>query len=170
VAGTVSDSFDELYEGTRSSLLAYFLRRVDEPADAADLLSEVFLVAWRRRDELPEQAHLWLYGVARKVLAAHRRGRRVQYELATRLRAQVVQQYAMAEGDVYVRQVLSRLSARDRELMELVVYEQLTPVEIAVVLGQRAGTVRVRLHRARERLRGALADDVVPKSSLMVWD
>jgi len=156
---TTEEDFDELYSGTRAGLLGFFLRRVDEPADAADLLSEVFLVAWRRRDDLPDEAHLWLFGVARKVLAAHRRSRHAQMELANRLRAQVVQQYTPGEGDVYVRQVLSRLPARDREVMELAVYEQLTPTEIATVLGRSSGAVRVRMHRARLRLQKSLEDD-----------
>lgn len=156
---TTEQTFNELYDSTRAGLLSFVLRRVDEPADAADLLSEVYLVAWRRREDVRDDAHLWLFGVARKVLAAHRRRRHAQLDLANRLRAQVVEQYAPGEGDVYVRQVMARLPAGDREVMELAVYEQLTPTEIAIVLGRKPGTVRVRMHRARLRLQQALEDD-----------
>ena len=148
----MTSDFEDLYVSTRQSLLAFLLRRVDQPADAADLLSEVYLVAWRRRADPPEEPVLWLYGVARKVLCASRRRQAVSAELAVRLRAQVVEQYAPDEGDIYVRQILAQLQARDRELMELAIYEQLTPGEIATVLRRRPGTVRVQMHRARTRL------------------
>lgn len=156
---TTEQEFDALYGSTHAALLGYFLRRVEEPADAADLLSEVFLVAWRRRSDLPDDAHLWLFGVARKVLAAHRRRGHAQRDLANRLRNAVVEQYAPEEGDLYVRQVLDRLPTRDRDVMELAVYERLTPTEIASVLGDRPGTIRVRMHRARQRLQKELGED-----------
>lgn len=156
---TTEEAFDALYGSTRAAVLGFFLRRVEEPADAADLLSEVYLVAWRRRDDLPEEARLWLFGVARKVLAAHRRRGHAQMELAERLRAAVIEQYVADDGAIYVRQVLAQLPPRERELMELAVYEQLTPTEIGIVLGVRPGTVRVRLHRARQRLQKSLGED-----------
>ena len=67
--------FEDLYRRTSASLLAYLLRRTASPQDAADLLAEVYLIAWRRRHSLPraEEQRLWLFGVARNVLASHRR-------------------------------------------------------------------------------------------------
>jgi RNA polymerase sigma-70 factor (ECF subfamily) len=159
VAGSVSDeaAFEQLYRSSRNALLGYFLRRVEDPADAADLLSEVFVVAWRRRADSQADPRLWLFGVARNVLAAHRRGRHVQASLAQRLREQVATQCEPSRGDLHVREVLAKLPARDREVIELMVYEGLTPTEIAAVLGKSAGTVRVRLHRARQRLQPMVA-------------
>jgi RNA polymerase sigma-70 factor (ECF subfamily) len=156
----VTAEFESLYLSTRRQLLAFLLRRVDQPADAADLLSEVYLVAWRRRGEPPDQPVLWLYGVARKVLTARRRRDAVTTKLAARLRAELVEQYAPDEGDLYVRQVLAQLTTRDRELMELAVYEQLTPDEIATVVQRRPGTVRVQMHRARATLRAILDAEI----------
>jgi RNA polymerase sigma factor (sigma-70 family) len=154
VARSVTDdrSFEDLFRSTSGALLHYFLRRVDEPADAADLLSEVFVVAWRHREQSHDDPRLWLFGVARKVLSAHRRRNRTQTALAERLRQQVVEQYAPSQDDLHVRDVLRHLSPSDRELMELMVYDQLTPTEIACVLGKSPGSVRVRIHRARQRL------------------
>ena len=59
-------------------MLGYALRRTDNTDDAADVLAETFLVAWRRPDEIPPgpQARLWLYGTARRVLANQRRAER----------------------------------------------------------------------------------------------
>lgn len=60
----------------RRPVMAYLLRRADRET-AIDVAAETFLVAWRRIDDIPEgdQARLWLYGVARRVLANQRRSR-----------------------------------------------------------------------------------------------
>lgn len=70
--------FTDLFDRTHAPLLAYAVRRVADPADAADVVAETFLVAWRRLDDVPagEAARPWLYGVARRVLANHYRGER----------------------------------------------------------------------------------------------
>ena len=64
-------SFEELYAAHSHRILGFFLRRVEPSEDAADLVTEVFTIAWRRIAAVPEgeAAKLWLYGVARKVLA-----------------------------------------------------------------------------------------------------
>src|SRR6185369_10842354 len=82
-----ADRFEALYAATREPILAYLLRRVDWPEDAADLLADVYLVAWRRIDEVPrgDGARMWLYGVARRQLANHRRGDRRRTALASAL-------------------------------------------------------------------------------------
>jgi RNA polymerase sigma-70 factor (ECF subfamily) len=59
-----------------------------------------------------------------------------------------------------VHEALGRLSADDRELVTLIAWEGLTPAEAATVLGLSSGTARVRLHRARTRLRAALSTAV----------
>jgi RNA polymerase sigma-70 factor, ECF subfamily len=56
-----------------------------------------------------------------------------------------------------VRAGLATLPVDDREVLTLTVWEELRPAEIAVILGMAPGTVRVRLHRARSRLRAAIA-------------
>lgn len=70
------DRFRRVYLEHFEPLLAYALRRVAHPEDAADVVAETFLVAWRRRHDIPadDEARLWLYGVARRVLANHHRG------------------------------------------------------------------------------------------------
>jgi DNA-directed RNA polymerase specialized sigma24 family protein len=63
--------FAKLYREEGRAILEYALRRVEEREDAADVVAETFLVAWRRIGEVPigEEARLWLYGVARLTLA-----------------------------------------------------------------------------------------------------
>ena len=68
--------FRDLFDGHHRAVMAYFMRRIPNEMDALDATEDVFLVAWRRIDKVPEDdaALPWLYGVARKVLANHRRG------------------------------------------------------------------------------------------------
>src|SRR3954463_3427484 len=68
--------FEALYTATYEPILGYALRRCSSPHDAADVVAETFSIAWRRFDDIPsgDSARLWLYGVARRVLANHRRG------------------------------------------------------------------------------------------------
>ena len=70
--------FEAVYEAYHGPILGYVLRRTATPDDAADIIAETFLTAWRRLEEMPPgpEARLWLYGVARRVLANHHRGER----------------------------------------------------------------------------------------------
>ncbi len=80
--------FETLYGATYHQLMGYALRRTADPADAADVVAETFLVAWRRIDVVPtgDAARLWLYGTARRILANQRRGSQRRLALADRLR------------------------------------------------------------------------------------
>jgi RNA polymerase sigma-70 factor (ECF subfamily) len=132
------------------------------------------LVAWRRLDEVPvdDSARLYLYGVARRVLANHRRGQLRRDRLAERLRlelAEVTPDHAgLSDISAVIRDGLAQLSDSDRELIMLTAWDGLDPREAAVVLGVPARTVRTRLHRARTRLRKAVGDAFT--ASGQVWD
>jgi Sigma-70 region 2 len=109
--------FGLLFDEHRRAVLAYALRRVDDPADAADVLAETFLVAWRRLDEVPAGAGAkpWLLAVARRVLSNQRRGARRRIGLADRL-AQELSAYrppVPTESDLLVRRALAGLSDAD---------------------------------------------------------
>jgi RNA polymerase sigma factor (sigma-70 family) len=157
--------FEALYAAEGRRVLAYALRRTDQPADAADVLAEVFLVAWRRLDAVPpgDDARLWLYGVARRVLANQRRSIRRRDRLGQRL-AGVLSEHVVADpaeaagSSGVVREALRRLSDADREVIQLTIWEGLDATQVAEVLGVPAATVRTRLHRARRRLRSSLAE------------
>lgn len=153
--------FEALFSAHSTPILGYLLRRVDSAEDAADLMAEVFTVAWRRIHRAPEgdEARLWLYGIARNVLANHRRGRARRGRLADRLREQLAirADTGHSNGDDRVRNALATLPERDQEILTLSAWEQLAPGEIATVLGLTAVNARARLSRARARLRTALA-------------
>lgn len=156
---TRGDRFRALYDASYSRLLGYALRRSRTTEDAADVVAETFLVAWRRLEDVPagDEARLWLYGVARRVLANQRRGerRRERLEVRLLLEPSVWRPAARAEDDVdldAVARAFHRLPARDREVLELVAWEGLAPRDLSIVLDCSLATARVRLHRARKRL------------------
>lgn len=154
--------FEHLYAEHGRALLAYAVRRAADAEDAADVVAETFMVAWRRLEQLPpgESARLWLYGVARQVLRNQRRSERRRERLAERLRRELpaaldgVRPHASGTGAV--RSALARLGPEDQEILRLCGWEELTPSEIATVLGISHVAARSRLHRARHRLRDAL--------------
>src|SRR3954447_11307673 len=79
--------FGRIYRAQAAAILAYALRRVEDTEDAADVVAETFLVAWRRLDEVPidATARLWLFAVARRVVANQHRAERRRSRLAERL-------------------------------------------------------------------------------------
>ncbi|MEH0933057.1 RNA polymerase sigma factor [Micromonospora sp. CPCC 205558] len=155
------EQFTELYECHHGDVWRYVARRVGA-SDVGDVVADVFLVAWRRLDDVPVGSPLpWLYGVARLVLANEARGRRRWQELTLRVAAEPDRtvQVDHADGVVSQRDVavaFDRLSTGDQEILRLVAWERLAPTEAAAVLGQSRATFAMRLMRARHRLRRQL--------------
>jgi RNA polymerase sigma-70 factor (ECF subfamily) len=118
-----------------------------------DVVAETFVVAWRRLDEVPNEARPWLLGVARKTLSTQRRTKARRRSLSSKLAAQPVPRSGEQQSDLGVADALARLSEKDREAITLVAWDGLSPNEAAVVVGQSAVAFRVRLHRAKRRLR-----------------
>ena len=144
-------------------LLAYFARRVTPHEDAADCLSETLLVLWHRRDTLPQaddERRAWSFGIAHNVLAAHRRSGVRRLALTGRLRDELrVWPIAPESSDDAAITALASLSARDQELVTLVVWEGLTIAEAGSIIGIRPEAARARYSRARRSLRERLNRD-----------
>jgi RNA polymerase sigma-70 factor (ECF subfamily) len=154
--------FSDLYRKNARELLGYALRRSSDPDDAADVVAETFLIAWRRLGDVPpgDEARLWLYGTARRVLANQDRGTRRRDRLTERLRDELRRQlpaHQPAERSALL-EALAELSEADRELLMLVGWEELTPTQAARALRISPLAARTRLHRARRRLRARLAE------------
>jgi RNA polymerase sigma-70 factor, ECF subfamily len=138
---------------------AYALRRIDA-ASAEETVNEVFLIAWRRLAELPEDPLPWLLACARRVLANERRAGRRRSALTERAGQEIAAQPhpgAPAIPDRALALALERLSEADRELLLLCAWDRLDAARMAATLGCSRGTLAVRLHRARRRLTAALA-------------
>jgi RNA polymerase sigma-70 factor (ECF subfamily) len=154
--------FEEIYAENHAAITGYVLRRTDNPDDAADVIAETFLTCWRRLGDVLDSgnARLWLYGVARRVLANHHRGDRRRTALADRLRADLAAAYPAREysGELAgITAAFRRLPSADRELLALAAWEGLSTGQIATVLGCSPNAVRIRRHRARRRFTALLA-------------
>jgi RNA polymerase sigma-70 factor (ECF subfamily) len=163
----LEDRVERLVENNTPALLAYFLRRTTDPADAADLLGDALLVIWRRAKALPtddSEARLWMFGVARRVLASQRRGQQRRSALQDRLRAQLTVTGGAPDTDrIDLEVALRRLSAVDQEIIRLVHWDGFSQAEAAQLLGLPEGTLRSRHHRARQQLRGMLQGFTSPR-------
>ncbi len=145
-----------------SDLLAYFVRRVASPEDAADLYGEVMLTAWKKIDKMPESSErqrMWLFVIAAHTLSNYRRTASRRLELTERLRHHVAATTPAPENAYEVRDAVLRLHQAQRELVMLIHWDGFTIVEAAEILGLNASTARSRYAAARELLRDALVDE-----------
>jgi RNA polymerase sigma-70 factor (ECF subfamily) len=163
--------FEYLYRRHFQAVYAYFLRRVGA-ADVPDLVSDVFTIAWRRieRIPLPPNDRLWIYGVAHNCLSQHHRGRLRRDRLVARIRHNLQpHDWIPVETDAHLLalDLVNRLKPGDRELVRLIVWEQLSHAQVATVLGCSVNAVGIRWHRSIKRLRRHLemAEDGTSKSS-----
>lgn len=161
-------AFAGVFERHHAAIHRYLARRLG--ADLADeLAAETFAVAFAKRgryDLAVADARPWLFGIATKL--AHHHWRREQRELRAYARTGV-DPAAPAPDDVVATRAdsagagralaaaLAGLTAKERDVLLLYAWEQLSQPEIATALALSPGTVKSRLHRARTRLRKSLA-------------
>ncbi|MDG4778697.1 sigma-70 family RNA polymerase sigma factor [Micromonospora sp. WMMD961] len=155
--------FTSLYAAEYAHIVRYGLRRLADRDASAELAQDVFVVAWRRRVEVPERSLPWLYGVARRLLANQWRSRRGAPDLLPISDVELARLAGSSGADATVgvadiRAALATLNDLDQEILRLVGWEELTVSEAAKVLGCTRTTAAVRLHRARRRLAEAMSD------------
>lgn len=153
--------FERVFNDCYEPVLRYVARRVG--ADAVqDVVSDTFLVAWRRYEDLRGEPLPWLLGIARRVAATQRRGSARREALHARLHAERAPLEMSAEleaSDPRLGQALACLPERDREALLLIAWDGLDHRTAAQVMGCSTGSLTVRLHRARRRLARTLAED-----------
>jgi RNA polymerase sigma-70 factor (ECF subfamily) len=146
--------FEAVFRQHHPQVLAYARRRA--PQDAADVVSEVFLTAWRRLDEVPADALPWLLGVARRVVANLRRATARRPSLTIADPSTVPDAGSSAVERIAVAEAFRGLSDPDREVLMLAAWEGLSAARAARVVGCSVPAFHVRLHRARARLARAV--------------
>lgn len=142
-------------------VFAYAARRVGN-SEAEDVVADVFVVAWRHRTRRPRRELPWLYGVARRVLSDHYRSKERRGRLLEKVASLPADSRESIPTDVdlvVLDSVLEELSEHDREALLLTAWEGLRPGEAASVVGVSSAAFRMRLSRARRRLRELLADE-----------
>jgi RNA polymerase sigma factor (sigma-70 family) len=162
------ERFAVLFDRYAPRMQRYFVRRVG-PESAEDLVAETFLSAFAKRGQYElghRDAGPWLYGIATRLVGQHRRdeARQLKIRAAALADLPVPGHAERVTGDVTARSVraqltamLASLAARDRDVLVLIAWEQLTSEEVARALDIPSGTVRSRLNRTRTQLRAALA-------------
>ncbi len=158
----------EIFDAHARAVHRYLRRRLqgeaDPVSDADDLTAEVFAITWRRRDDVAEPVLAWLYGVARRVLIAHRRrvvalpgddAADAVCEASSGIAADIAD---LVTEDLALRRAWSDLTERDREVLLLAAWDGLSESQIAIVLGMSVGGASSALSRARTRLRTGLED------------
>jgi len=140
-------------------VLSYAYNRGASRSEAEDVVAEVFLVCWRRLDDVPDPTFPWLLGVARKVLANQRRSRNRREALQARIEQTVDLSrgdreglFAAGDSSTGVLYALGQLNEADQEALLLVAWDGLSYREAAQVLGCTRTAFGLRLHRAKGRL------------------
>jgi RNA polymerase sigma-70 factor (ECF subfamily) len=143
--------FEQIYSEHGDAIRAYVRRRA--PGDVVDdVVADVFLVCWRRLDDVPSEALPWLYAVARKTLANDRRRRARTAHVPVD-----VGHEPEPVGDSVLAAAFAELSDTDREVLRLVAWEGLSLRDAARVLDCSPVACRVRYHRAKSRLASRLS-------------
>lgn len=167
--GSDPDLFEAFYREHVEAVQRFVARRVGDRERAADLTAEIFLAAidsaqrYRPRRGAPRA---WLFGIARTLVASERRQRGREQVGQSRLRGSaLLDEEGAAEMDARIDAAaqsrrlyaaMDRLSETERAVLELVAIDELTVAEAAAAAGVRPVTARVRLHRARRKLRAEL--------------
>ncbi|MFG6199593.1 RNA polymerase sigma factor [Nonomuraea sp. JJY05] len=166
---TEPEAFAELFDRYSAMLYRYVSKRLG-PEPAEDLVGETFLVAFSRRksyDLAYPDARPWLFGILTKLISRHHRKEAARYRAllrapvdsdvespADRVAAGVTAQAVRAE----LAGALAALPAKDRDVLLLIAWGDLTYEEVGRALGIPIGTVRSRLNRGRRKVRAALGD------------
>jgi RNA polymerase sigma factor (sigma-70 family) len=184
-AGSAGE-FERIYRANVDAVTAYFARRTADPQLVADLTADTFvavITSFGKFDPRQGSARAWVFGIAGHVYASHCAAHRSQRDRLKRVAGrrdlepdQVEELLERIDAERAGRGLLTGLAAlpeRDRAVIELVDLAGLPPKEAATALGLTPGTVRMRLMRARARLRGqarrepdGTATDNAPKNQM----
>lgn len=150
---------NQIYAEHQGAVRAYCMRRLDRD-DVADAVADVFAIAWRRSGDIPTGDVLpWLFGVARRVVSDHARSRNRRRRLVARLTGVGLGSPAQPELQVIqrdefrqVHEALDMLRDKDREVLLLAAWEELSHQQIAEIIGCSTAAAAQRLHRAKQKL------------------
>lgn len=155
-----TDPFVDVYTQHLPAVSRYLARRVDRN-DVDDLAADVFAIAWRKRGSVtPGEELPWLYRIAAYQVANHRRRQAARASVLGLLSvpdsAPSAESLVMADAEL--ARAWAAIAPRDREVLALVVLDDLAVSDAAVALGITANALSIRLHRAKKALTAALAE------------
>ena len=147
---------------SEGDLFRYFLRRISNPADAAEAYGELLITAWKLHRKMPTdatEARMWLFGVAHNVLRSTRRNFARHSAAVQRFADELRTTSAPQPEDkgVELRDAIASLSAGEAELLRLIYWDGFKSHEAAAILGINPSTVRSRMTKAKAQLRALLS-------------
>jgi RNA polymerase sigma-70 factor, ECF subfamily len=162
IASMTPKEFSETYRQFLPQISKYLVRRVEE-SSVEDLASQIFEIAWRKRDQAPKGFELpWLYRIAGFTVANHRRKEAAQSNLLLALRPQDSAPSAeeIALSDLSLSQAWARLTPMDRQVIALSSFEGLDNQSAAKVLEISTNAFALRLSKAKAKLKALLSENL----------
>jgi RNA polymerase sigma-70 factor (ECF subfamily) len=165
------DAYSEFFRRHVDAITRYAVRRCANPEDVADLVAECFLVALQAAHRyIPETdtALPWLFGISRRLLAKQRRkyvgNRRIEVKASNAFPVftaaednEIASAIDAARQAPALEAALNDLTSAERDVLELIAYDGLSPSEAAAALEITPNAARLRLSRARRAVRSQIA-------------
>lgn len=150
---TKDENFNQIYVRTKPAVTKFVSRRM--VGDHSDTVNEIYLTAWRRRSDMPqdeEQQLMWLYAIGRRTIAntLRWRTRLDRFNRSTNPLAETSNSNNSSETTVLVHECLSKLKKNDREILMLVEWDECNIQEAAKILDITEAAATKRLKHARD--------------------
>ena len=155
------EQFQTVFREYLKPISKYLARRVDRDS-IEDLASEVFAIAWQKRDLIPDSYELpWLYKTARFVISNHRRKAKLASKFVAGLLPPVAAPSAenLALAEMGLENIWNSLSEKEKEILSLSTFEGLSAKQIAGVLETTENSVNIRLSRVRQKFTKLLKEN-----------
>lgn len=175
IAAGRESALESFYRHYQPQVQQFALRLVNNNADAAEIANETMLEVWRSAGRYAGDSRVrtWLYGIVnhRAIDLLRRRRRASSDELDTLVdesaHCNVADMVGGAQDAGYVRHCVEQLPERQRAVVHLAFFEELSYPEVAAVLDLPIGTIKTRVMHAKQRLRRCLADRYVSSHGLV---
>lgn len=157
------EAFQEIYEQCYTHVYYYALKLTHSDADAKDIAQDTFLQVYRSIQNLenPDYFSLWLNRIVYSKFMRQLDKRKetaieaddLHYHLEHSDKAKKMNEERLLDDEEIIRQMIQRLTPKQKEVMELTYYQQYTAQEIAKLLQLPEGTVKSRIHQAKKALK-----------------
>jgi RNA polymerase sigma-70 factor (ECF subfamily) len=164
VANGNETAMHELFSGFSHVVYAFALNRLNDNADASDVVNDVMLQVWKHagRFESRSKVKTWLLGIANhKVIDIFRKRGKVQFEEVDEKMADESSdcgalEISQLQDAQSIQRCMEKLSDNHRQVVHLAFYEDLPYPEIADILNCPTGTVKTRMMHAKNNLKRCL--------------
>lgn len=155
-----NEFFSSVFEEVKEMLVGYFIANGINSNDVEELVNETFLLAWKYRTTLKEKRKVknWIFTIARNVLKAYKRTLMKQRRFFTNLNENISLQKEIRDNEdtTLLLDIIDKLPQMYKDVFILFYVEQRSLKEISEIIGVSENSCKVRLFRAREKIRKIL--------------